>query len=252
MLINESEGKVSQYLIPVISGNIKGSANLVGFVSIPLTTFEGSTDSIKIGQKEYVVHCLSFVAEKSTRTLFCLIFPMSSNTGHDGWNGIPNFVSPSEFGIISAWACPVGNPDYQRTSIGMLELLTSSKMDRKETAQSKNAIESIPEYSLGLKVNVPYSRLEQKLSFIEFDWLTSFLRFCKSSDLSLEVKEIEAISWPLEFKTLALTDSSSSGIPNIIRIMRIRQGESKPVFIYLVRCDKANVKLTINLNLIRK
>ena len=250
MIISKSKAEQIQSLVPVLAGEIDGSCNLVGFVQIPTTKFSGATDNLSIGNLDLTVQCLSFDNGKQVKNLFCLVYPLVLNrTGL--WNGLPHFIDSTQFGILSAWACPVGNPDFQRTSLGLLEIFSKTKPIA-ETAKTDN--KPLQELDIYLSIKVDFNRLASKLSFIEFDWLKSFFKFCKNNNYTLVPVELEVMSNPSQFKVLAYTDSTSSGIPNIIRVMRVVQSDqTKFSFLFMIRCeDQINVRLHVELSLYRK
>lgn len=250
MLISRSNAEQIQTLVPVLAGEIDGSCNLVGFVQIPPTKFSGEYDTLSIGQMDLTVECLSFEQDRTKKNLFCLIYPITLNrTGL--WNGLPHFIDSSQFGILSAWACPVGNPDFQRTSLGLLEIFSKTKPISQVTKTDNKPLQELDIY---LSIKIDFNRLASKLSFIEFDWLKSFFKFCKNNNYTLVPLELEVMSNPSQFKVLAYTDSTSSGIPNIIRVMRVVQSDqTKFSFLFMIRCeDQINVRLHVELSLYRK
>lgn len=248
MRMSYSSGTVTQYLVPVLSGDFPYCI-LVGLVPIPITTLNGKSSDLVINNRAVTARCIQFSTEKSERKLFCLVFPHSSNTGHDPWNGL-GLITAKDLGIVSAWACPVGNPDFQRTSIGMLELFVSNKMDRTEQ-HVQSTVAKQQTLNLQLKLSVNAERLLKKLSFIEFDWLPSFQKYCDNHNLHIHPLNLSGLDCPAGFKTVAYTNSVSSGIPNIIRIMRISQSSDQLIFRYAIDCTQYyTVNLTVLLNLV--
>lgn len=253
MIAKTSEGQTVQYLVPLLSGTVVAH-KLVGLLSIPLTKFSGSQQEITISlpggfTKKLTAQCIEYITQKSSRKLFCVLFNYSSDTGHDPWNGLPNVISVKDLGIVSAWATPVGNPDYHRESLGLCELFVSNKLDhlKDQKPVDKPRQSSI---SLQLRVTVPYDRLCKKLSYIELDWLPTFTKYCEREGLHIHPLQLTTIDWPNCFKVMAYTNSTSSGVPNIIRIMRIAHDEQTLYnFIFEVNCtDNTDVKITLQLN----
>lgn len=253
MLARASEGQVFQYLVPLLSGTIEAH-KLVGLLNIPLTKFKGKEQSITIDlpgnlHKTLIAQCIEYRTEKSSRKLFCILFEHTSGTGHDPWNGLPNVISIKDLGIVSAWATPVGNPDYHRESLGLCELFVSNKLDHlKDNVKSTGP--TVQQSNLQLKVNVPYDRLCKKMSYIELDWLPAFTKYCDRQGLHVHPLQLTTIDWPTQFKVMAYTNSTSSGVPNIIRIMRIVPSDQTVYsFMFDVNCtDNFVVKLTLQLN----
>lgn len=252
MLARASEGQTVQYLVPLLSGTISAH-RLVGLLNIPHTKFSGRSQKLSIdlpagGQVVLDAICIEYSTLKNSRKLFCVLYDHSSNTGHDPWNGLPNVISIKDLGIVSAWATPVGNPDYHRESLGLCELFVSNKLDHIQ--QNKPQEQKTNDISLRLKVNVPWDKLCKRLSYIELNWLPAFVNYCERQGLHIHPLQLTTVDSPLQFKTMAYTNSTSSGVPNIIRIMRITPSEDLVYnFTFVVNCtDHVVAKLGLQLN----
>ena len=254
MLAKASEGQTVQYLIPLLSGSINAH-KLVGLLNIPLTKFSGKSQDIKVnlpaGQSKVLrTTCIEYSTLKNSRKLFCIVFDHSSGTGRDPWNGLPNVISIKDLGIVSAWATPVGNPDYHRESLGLCELFVSNKLDHLKDNKPQSIKSNVEQISLQLKVNVPYDRLCKKLSYIELDWLPAFTKYCERQNLHVHPLQLTTVDSPIQFKVMAYTNSTSSGVPNIIRIMRIVPDDSANYnFMFELNCtDNMTAKIVLQLN----
>lgn len=255
MIAKTSEGQTVQYLVPLLSGTVVAH-KLIGLLSIPLTKFSGKQQQLTLSlpggfTKQLTAQCIEYITEKNSRKLFCVLFDHSSSTGHDPWNGLPNVISVKDLGIVSAWATPVGNPDYHRESLGLCELFVSNKLDHlKDTKPT--TVKTSQSIDLQLRVNIPYDRLYKKLSYIELNWLPSFTKYCERQGLHIHPLQLTTIDWPNQFKVMAYTNSTSSGVPNIIRIMRIVHDEQAVYnFVFEVNCTDnvvATIRLQLNVN----
>ena len=253
MLARASEGQVVQYLVPLLSGTVEAH-KLVGLLNIPLTKFKGKEQKLTVDlpgnmSRTLVAQCIEYSTQKSSRKLFCILFEHTSGTGHDPWNGLPNVISIKDLGIVSAWATPVANPDYHRESLGLCELFISNKLDHLKDQNKQQSI-TTQQISLQLKVSVPYDRLCKKMSYIELDWLPAFTKYCTRQGLHVHPLQLTTVDWPTQFKVMAYTNSTSSGVPNIIRIMRIVPSDQTVYnFMFDVNCtDNLVAKIVLQLS----
>lgn len=242
MIIKPSKAEQVQYLVPVIGGSI-----LEGIIQIPPTKFSGESQQLMVGSRKVVAQCLEFsdLSKGLSRNLFCLVFPPAMSHHLNFWNGLAGFIAPSEFGNLSIWATPVGNIDYQRVDAGLLNLFDTNKFDRPPTSKVEKPVQQF-----GIRVKVGADRLVKKLSFIEFDLCQSITNYCSKLGIKT-INYLETVFCPPEFKCFAYTDSSSSGIPTKIRLMRITQSDQKVYnLIFNLGVEGEVIKLVVEVCLI--
>ena len=131
-------------------------------------------------------------------------------------------------GYFSVWAIPVLNPDYNRTSIGLLSLFNSNKLDpsTKETTPAPvdpSTVQSKPPVVLKATVSVSVYRYKKRLAFVEFNWVDIFLRKLEAEGLEKEqcFLTVQTLQSPTAFKTICYNSTNSSSVPFILQIMRI-------------------------------
>ena len=204
-----------QHLIPVISN----FCELKGMIQCKPMELDGSP--ITLDNRTFTPKYVRFedLPRKLDRSIYCLV-------GDINCNGLTGFIPPSKLGIFSLWATPVFNPGYLRSTLGLVEFLTSSKYDYNHTSVTKEEQENpdLPDEPkiISATANVSISKFPEKFSFVEFDWVSVLnARILKCKLKPCEFKNISILQNDTPFRVIFYNNNSTNTIPNILQIMRI-------------------------------
>ena len=226
MIISDTDIKepILQNLVPVLTED----GVLRGMIQTGVREWQGQLATLEFPTRTITLTAKRFQNEKVSRELMCAIFPVNLSQSKQPWNGIPGFLSAVTMGYFSVWAIPVLNPDYNRTSIGLLSLFNSNKLDpsTKETISAPvdpSTVQSKPPVVLKATVSVSVYRFKKRLAFVEFNWVDIFLRKLEAEGLEKEqcFLTVQTLQSPTAFKTICYNSTNSSSVPFILQIMRI-------------------------------
>lgn len=231
-----------QHLIPVLTkDNV-----LRGFINIQKTSFSCPCLCACIGNRKLNLKALTFDNGKDKNTLMCAIFDTPMTEGNAEWNGIPNFISPAEFGIYSGWASPSGIGAVFRTTDGLVKSLYY-EVFKSPTLQKEIKQGAFYGKTYSISFNASYDSLCKKFSCIEFDWYTMLENHFKKENISEKFLNIYCAGSDPKFKVFLHGEDK---IPNIIRIMSIKDiTKGSYDFLFKVSTDQYIHNLIIRLNI---
>lgn len=221
MKISKVEPKQQvQHLLPVISKQ----QVLLGMIQSKPLELDGT--DITIDNRTFKPQYLRFedLGNKVDRSIYCII--------DENCNGVSGFIPSSKLGIFSIWATPVFNPSYLRSTLGLVEFLTTSKYDSNHTfitrEEQENPVSSDDPKLVSASANVSISKFKDKFSFVEFDWVSVLnARILKCKLKPCEFKSISILQNDTPFRVIFYNSNNTNSIPNLLQIMRIGEVTAK-------------------------
>lgn len=239
MILQFAHGEMEQHLVPVLSSD----QALRGIVMIPNTKFQGSEQELTIEGKSYVAKAIRFFdADRHVdRLLFCIVVDFSNNA--QTWLSIPGLIPPSKFGILGAWAIPVGKQKHI-FSLGLAELLTRTIYDKFSVVQSKSSRKT---YSVSLAVNVSKQRFAERLSSIEFMWDKMLACHLDKRNMKDEFLDVRIDGVDDGFRAVCFSNAVG-GLPSIMRIMALHPIDNGTYrVLWFVTGKNADYQVTLSL-----